>query len=280
MKKDGHTHTQYCLHGSGEETERFVIKAIEEGFDIYTFTEHLPVPATFHKESVYSQELMRNKLCMIPDQFDVDKYIREMYELKKKYKDRIQLLVGFEIDYLPDHLDWTRSLIKEYGKYIEEAIISVHVIKGVGGYRWVAYDKDDFTEGLINYYGSLETVQAVYLRHIKEAVLTDFGLKAPTRVGHMTYCNKFQNFINKQNYISEEMERIVDDLLETIKEKNYGIDVNVSGLSYKHYKDFYPSKWIIKRCLSKGISMTYGSDSHSVDNVGRFYTEYQQFIGN
>lgn len=47
MKIDGHTHTHYCPHGSGEETAKYIEQAIELGFDLYVFTEHQPLPASF-----------------------------------------------------------------------------------------------------------------------------------------------------------------------------------------------------------------------------------------
>ncbi|WP_124727412.1 PHP domain-containing protein [Staphylospora marina] len=42
MKTDGHTHTHYCPHGSGEETAKYIERAIELGFEIYVLTEHPP----------------------------------------------------------------------------------------------------------------------------------------------------------------------------------------------------------------------------------------------
>ena len=41
-KRDGHTHTEFCPHGSRESTELFIRRAIELGFETYSLTEHPP----------------------------------------------------------------------------------------------------------------------------------------------------------------------------------------------------------------------------------------------
>ena len=43
-KWDGHTHSQFCPHGSREKTSLMVEKAIRLGFEYYSITEHAPLP--------------------------------------------------------------------------------------------------------------------------------------------------------------------------------------------------------------------------------------------
>lgn len=281
MKKDGHTHTQYCLHGSREETEKYVIKAIEEGFDIYTFTEHLPIPGKFYRQCAYSPEIMANNICMKMNEFDLDKYVREMHYLKNKYKDKINLMVGFEIDYLQDYSNWMRALIKEYKEYIDEIIISVHFIKGIDGWYNVAFDKDDFVNKIIKYYGSVFGVQKEYLGLIKQAVTQDYGIDVPKRIGHMMICDKFQLYYKTLNNEDKDnqLKDIIIDTLNDIKNNNFGIDVNFSGISHKYYNDIcYPNKWILNCCIDRDIDLTYGSDCHKTQNIGRGYEEFEKVI--
>ncbi len=49
MKRDGHTHTEFCPHGSGEDVELFILKAIKLGFTEYSITEHNPLPKRFYE---------------------------------------------------------------------------------------------------------------------------------------------------------------------------------------------------------------------------------------
>lgn len=153
MKHDGHTHTGYCNHGSKEETELFVLRAIALGFDTYSVTEHPPLPSDFLRSLPYEPSVTSS----IPmDANDMDSYIRDMLHLKEMYKDRINLLVGLEIDFLPEHQVWTRQLLSEYGPWLDDGVISVHFLPGSGGWRCVDLSPQDAESGLVAHYGDVD----------------------------------------------------------------------------------------------------------------------------
>ncbi|MFD1901280.1 PHP domain-containing protein [Enterococcus termitis] len=52
MKRDGHTHTEYCPHGNVEDTELLIQKAISLGFKEYSITEHAPLPKGIEKRQL------------------------------------------------------------------------------------------------------------------------------------------------------------------------------------------------------------------------------------
>ncbi len=49
IKREGHSHTEFCPHGSGDDVELMIQKAIRLGFKEYSITEHAPLPAGFPK---------------------------------------------------------------------------------------------------------------------------------------------------------------------------------------------------------------------------------------
>jgi hypothetical protein len=51
MKKDGHTHTEFCPHGSEEDVELYIIEAIKQNFTEYSITEHAPISNDFLKKA-------------------------------------------------------------------------------------------------------------------------------------------------------------------------------------------------------------------------------------
>ncbi|SFJ69564.1 histidinol-phosphatase HisJ [Thermoflavimicrobium dichotomicum] len=267
MKIDGHTHTHYCPHGSGEETAKYIEKAIELDFDVYVLTEHPPLPASFRNQLPYSEELI-SSLAM--KEADLDSYIKEMHKLKQKYKDRIQIRVGLELDYLPEHLDWTRYLLKEYDGYLDETILSVHFLKGVNGWRCVDLTPEDYKEGLIEYYGDFHSVQKVYYQTLQEAICTFH----PTRVGHLTLCQKFQHYFANGLYIPEETRKQILSILSIIKQQGCSLDFNTAGLYKKYCLEPYPSSWIVQKACEWEIPLIFGSDAHAVDQVGRSYDIY------
>ncbi|MEH7454844.1 PHP domain-containing protein [Gottfriedia acidiceleris] len=97
MKIDGHTHTHFCPHGTGELVEKMIEKAIVLGFDEYHITEHPPLPEAFEK-NLFPLEAAST---ITFQESDTDIYIKEMLRIKTKYKDKLNIKIGFEIDYLP-----------------------------------------------------------------------------------------------------------------------------------------------------------------------------------
>lgn len=270
MKRDGHTHTHYCLHGSGEETEAFIIKAIQEGFGMYSLTEHLPLPKKFLAATPYSQEF--------EESIDFDSYIRDMQKLKKKYKDRIKILIGAEVDYLPEVQEYTRMILNEYGPYFEDSILSVHFIKGTKGWRCVDYNIQDYQEGLMEYYTTYEQVHRGYYRTVKEALQADLGKYKPKRIGHLTICRKFQLHFDPQGLQRQAAGDQVLDLLVYMREHGYSLDMNVAGLFKEECLETYVPQWVVQTAKKLEIPMVYGSDAHAVQEVGRAYDVYEKMI--
>lgn len=273
-KRDGHTHTHFCMHGSGEDTEEFVIRAIELGFETYSFTEHLPLPERFLKSLSFTAE--DEDSYRIKDN-DTDAYIKEMHRLKKKYQDRIQLLVGFEVDYLPEEYAFhTKEYLGEYGEYLDDGLISLHFMPGAGG--WCAVDRyiEDFDMNILGRYGSFEEFQLAYFRTVGEILTADLGEFKPKRIGHLTLCNKFQTHFNPDGILGEKVKNKVREILARIRSEGFELDVNTAGLYKPQCREIYPAPWIIELAKEQGIPLVYGSDSHAVEDVGRGYEEYRK----
>lgn len=276
MKIDGHTHTQYCLHGSGEEAEAFVLKAIEKGFTQYSITEHPPLPASFLTKLPYTQGEIAT--FNMKDE-DMDSYIKEMQVLKSKYKDKIAIKIGLELDYLPAEITHLRYLLKEYGSYLDDALLSLHFLWGRGGWRCVDHSSRDFQEGLIEHYSTYEEAQLAYYGLLEEAIKEDLGRYKPKRIGHMTLCNKFQHALNPQGLKSPRVNKSIENILGLMVGQGYSIDVNVAGLYKEHCGEIYPPLWVIEKAKELGIPMVYGSDAHAVEDVGRSYDVYTSLLG-
>lgn len=81
MKREGHTHTEFCPHGSGEDVELFIIKAIELGFTEYSITEHNPLPTRFINQASGAKEALLTGGIHIQD---VEPYLRKDAPFKKE----------------------------------------------------------------------------------------------------------------------------------------------------------------------------------------------------
>ncbi|MGL5327633.1 MAG: histidinol-phosphatase HisJ [Peptostreptococcaceae bacterium] len=252
--KDGHIHTQYCPHGSNDNVELYIKKAIEVGLDEITFTEHLPLPKNFIDPSPEKDSAM--------DINSLPKYIKEVSDLKKKYKDRIKINVGVEVDYIEGYEAETKALLDEYGAYFDDAILSVHILNINNDYYVLDYSKEEFgnISKLLN---GVSDVYYKYYKTVKKALSADLGQYKPKRIGHLNLVRKF-NQVYPYNY---ENNIVLEELLIQIKEKGYELDYNVSGLWKEYCKEAYIHGPLLKLVKKYDIPMVLGSDSHSVEHM-------------
>ena len=170
-RRDGHTHSQFCPHGSREATEQFIERAIALGFETYSLTEHPPLPRDFIDPTADHSCGMRPE--------DLEPYLLHAQELKKRYAERIDIRVGLEVDYIPGYESDIRTMLNDYGSQMDDALLSVHFLEGKGGWRCVDLSPEDFQDGLIDVYGSVEAVHRAYWTFVKQAVEADLGPYKP-----------------------------------------------------------------------------------------------------
>nr|WP_309101483.1 histidinol-phosphatase HisJ [Fredinandcohnia onubensis] len=276
MKKDGHTHTEFCPHGPGEDVELFIQKAIELGFTEYSITEHNPLPKSFRDQASGAREAIITGGMNVND---VEPYLRKMHELKDKYKSDIKINVGFEVDYLPGFENWTIDFLNEYGKQIDDSILSLHFQNGSGGFRAIDFSPEDFDSGLVQHYGSFQKAQENYFSTYLEMVEADLGFYKPIRMGHLTLCQKFQAYFESEaTSLSDTSLILIDRIIEKVKDRGYEFDFNTAGIFKEYCGETYPSASIINRVKEKGVQFVYGSDSHSSQDVGRGYDAFVQDV--
>ena len=84
---DGHTHSEFCPHGSKDKTADRIEKAIELGFTHYSITEHAPLPEKLLKIKTTPKD------ACLEYQYLAD-YLKLLKELKTTYRDKITVLIG------------------------------------------------------------------------------------------------------------------------------------------------------------------------------------------
>ena len=87
IKGNYHTHTVLCGHARGE-AEDYIKEAILAGLDELGFSEHCSMP----EKSFYR--------CSFED---IKKYFNEIDFLKEKYKNKIKIFKGLEVDYFHEY---------------------------------------------------------------------------------------------------------------------------------------------------------------------------------
>jgi histidinol-phosphatase (PHP family) len=70
-------------------------------------------------------------------------------------------------------------------------------------------------------------------------------------------------------HLTDELERLIDDLLDAVALKNMAVEINTSGFRLKN--DPFPSQYFLKKIISRNIHLVAGSDAHRPEDVGRYF---------
>lgn len=106
MKHNFHTHTYRCKHADGSD-EAYVQSALEGGYDVLGFADH--VPWDFASDYV-------SHCRMLPSQWA--DYKQSVHALRDKYQGRIAIHLGAESEYYPRYLDQLKRLKDDGCEYL------------------------------------------------------------------------------------------------------------------------------------------------------------------
>lgn len=233
MRVDMHNHTVRCNHAEGS-IDEYIQRAIELGVNIYGFSEHAPMD--FDPKYRLGFDAM-------------NEYEQDVLEAKERYQDQIDIRLGYEVDYLPNHID-ERVLNAK----VDYLIGSVHFLD-----KW-GFDNPEF----IGEYESrdIDAIWIEYFTAIEEMAKSGYF----DVVGHLDLIKVFK-FMHTRS-----VEELARPALEAIKRANMVVEINPAGLR-KPIGEQYPSRNLLQMAYEMGIDITFGSDAHAVDQVGFRYDE-------
>ncbi|QHT60054.1 histidinol-phosphatase [Paenibacillus lycopersici] len=238
MKFDLHTHHFRCGHAD-DRIEDYIQAGIKAGLAVIGISDHSPY---FFSD----QDRLNPGIAMAKSEFA--NYVDEVLRLKGKYEGRIDVLLGVESDFFPEHIELYRSI---YARYPFDYIIgSVHQSRGVSIFnrnRWKGLSEARKQEEKRHYYKligqSAQTGMFQVLGHID-------AMKG--------YYPAFSDI---------QADDAIDEALKLIADSGVSIEINTSG-STKDVGGWYPSDAILERACHYGVAVTFGSDAHKPGRVG------------
>lgn len=275
MKRDGHTHTEFCPHGNVHDTEELIQKAITLGFKEYSITEHAPIPKQVIEQRV-GEPLVFTTAAMA--ETDLSYYFKKMNSLKEKYASDIKINIGFEVDYFEDFEAWTTDFLNEYGSQMDDGILSVHFLSINNELRGIDYTYEDYREGIVKNAGSFQKAQTIYYQTLLRSLEADLGKFKPKRLGHISLCQKFEKHFTEPTNYSADSQKAVTQLLTRVKQEKYALDLNASGFYKQGYQQSYPQEWITQQANNLSIPLVYGSDTHCIDDVGQGFEKVAHWL--
>ncbi|MBT2582532.1 histidinol-phosphatase HisJ [Planococcus sp. ISL-109] len=264
MKRDGHTHTPFCPHGTSDPFRAYILKAIDNGFQEISFTEHAPLPFGFLDPTPEQDSGM--KMAELPD------YFAALEQAKDEFSGNLRIRAGLEVDFIQGFEQQTAHLLEQVGPQLDDAILSVHFLRYQD--RWVCADfSAEVFMQLARDMGSVQAVYDLYYDTLEASIRADLGPFKPKRIGHVTLIHKFQHSHGETIDDDDRIRKI----LRMVKEQGYELDVNSAGLSKPDCLEFYPPEPYIDYARNLGIPLVFGSDAHKVADLHKyadqFYTE-------
>jgi len=240
MIVDLHNHTPLCNHAEGE-IEEYINAAIKQGTQIFGFSDHAPMDYD-------PQYRMQFK--------DMQKYENAVKLAKEQYKDKIKILLAYEVDYLPGHMD-KRVLNAD----VDYLIGSVHFLEawGFDNPEFLAKWKEQDVDAVWQKY--FDTIEAMAKSNLFDIV------------GHLDLIKVF-NFMPNKDIVN-----MAKNALYAIKESDMVLEINVAGYR-KPVKEAYPSLELLKEAYKLDIPITFASDAHKPEQVGLYNEELMQMITN
>ena len=234
LPADYHMHTPLCRHATGEPTE-YAGRAVQLGLSEIGFTDHSPM-----RRDDFDNWRMRS------DQ--LDGYVENV---RRAQRDHPQLIVrlGLEVDYLPGHEDWIRELAARHPW--DYFIGSVHYVSD----SWAVDDPSKLSAWRDR---DAFEVWRVYFERLTMAAES----KLFEIIGHADLPKKF-GFVPQRDCTA-----LFEGFLDAARKADVAIELNTAGLR-KECKEIYPSPVILRLAHERGMPITFGSDAHAPDEVGK-----------
>lgn len=260
MRKDGHVHSPYCPHGSNDSFEMYVEKAIKEGLNEISFTEHMPFPLYFMEDREFLDE------CS-PKNEMIEKYFNDLETIKEKYKNIIKINRGLEVDFIDGYEEKTKELLNLYGSKLDDSLLSIHFINI--GNEYCDIDGENGFSKAVQALGSVEKVYDKYYETLLKAIKSDLGKFKPKRIGHPNLIRIF----NKIYPIEYKNIDLLENIVIQLKARDYEVDVNTAGLRKEYCGEIYVSDIFKELVEQYEVRKVYGSDAHIASDVGRFFNK-------
>ncbi|MBQ5607827.1 MAG: histidinol-phosphatase [Oscillospiraceae bacterium] len=224
MDYNYHAHTFRCGHATGT-PEEYVLWAIEHGVRYMGFSEHAPFRFPNGFESSYRLPVA-----------EIDDYMAESKRLAEKYKDRVQLRIGFEMEYYPDFFPQMLKTVTDCGG--EYLILGQHYPENELSNQPHSTKASDSEQRLRSYVSCvLEGMKSGYFSYV-----------AHPDVLHFTGDPKLYN---------REMRKIC----VASRELNIPLEINFLGLREGRH---YPNPVFWKIAGEEQAPVTFGCDAHDI----------------
>lgn len=232
MISNYHTHTARCHHATGKD-EEYIRRAIAEGIKILGFSDHAPYIYPSGYVSFYK---------MTPD--EAGEYFSTLCALREKYRDEIEIHIGYEAEYYPAL--WKRTFdFWKSSNCPEYLILGQHFVK------------EEFSAtGERIVHSASGTDERAMLTQYANTVIEGLETGAFTYLAHPDVIN----FHGDEDFYRQEVERII----VAAKKLSVPLEINLLGMKIKRH---YPTPIFWEVAGKHSPDVILGSDAHEPERV-------------
>ncbi len=221
-----HTHTTRCHHATGSD-EEYIKNAMEAGIKYLGFSDHAPVVFPDGYQLPYRVDIG-----------EAQEYVDDLRFLREKYKDKIQISIGLEMEYYPAYFEEMLKNARNVGA--EYLILGQHFIL------------NEYPSGV----GAIgPTSSAEHLRIYVNEVIEAMGTGVFSYLAHPDLVC----FTGDEAVYDSEMIR----LCQTARDMDIPLEINLCGVrKNKHY----PTDRFWEIAGKVGAPVTIGIDAHTSED--------------
>ena len=245
ITRDLHVHTVFC-DGKGT-PEEMAEAALRAGLTTLGFSghSHTPIDGTY---------------CMSPA--GTLAYREEIARLKEKYRGRLEILLGIEMDYFSD----------DDPSFYDYVIGSVHYVESHGRYYAVDHSPESFREALEEGFGGDPYALCEAYYALVGGVAEKTGASI---IGHFDLVTKFQE---RTPLFDEAHPRYVAawrKALEKLLPSGAAFEINTGAISRGYRTSPYPAPPVLAAIKAGGGRLILSSDSHAPDTLLYAFDRYE-----
>ncbi len=226
MLTNYHTHSSLCDHADGQPYE-YAAVAINNGLSILGFSDHTPYPFPDGYKSGFRIQLE-----------NTEKYVTAVNNTKEKFRDKIDIYLGYEAEYYPKFFDKMLKHIEGYG--YDYLILGQHFINNEYDGVWSGAPTDE--NGL-----------KIYISQLIEAIKTGMF----SYIAHPDLIN----YREDETVFRKETERLLDACLI------YDIPLEFNLLGFRENRH-YPYSVFWEEVGKSDCKTVIGWDAHSPQFAG------------
>lgn len=196
-------------------------------------------------------------------------YVGEISGLKEKYKEKINILLALEADFIPGVTLDFQHFVNDF--HLDYIIGSVHLVKSPVNRLWFidGPNSNVWKKGLETIFDNdIESAVTSYYMQVIDMI----NSQKPDIIGHLDKIKMH----NQGKYFSEDDPwyiELVSDTLEVISRSDSIVEVNTRGIYKKRSDSLFPGIPVLKLMKQMNIPITISSDAHKPEEVNLLLDE-------